>query len=225
MSNTKKFVLVTCCLFSLVGILWAADVKISALTPKGTPVSADTTIIVDSVGGANKKITLGTIPLPVLPEASDTTMWPLFSGLNTGDSAAKTHAGWTFNAATGMLTGTGFTGPVTQAIGTIASSATPHPSSNGDAGGTKVNHFTITAQAEALVLHAPAGTWADGDKLLVRILDNGSAWGITYESNKYVSRISGTALPSTTVISKYLYMGFIYNSTADRMEMVALVQE
>jgi hypothetical protein len=40
-----------------------ADQKISALTPKAAPVSGDTTVIVDSVGGLNKKITLGTLPV------------------------------------------------------------------------------------------------------------------------------------------------------------------
>lgn len=40
-----------------------ADQKISALTSKATPVGADTTVIVDSVGGLNKKITLSTIPV------------------------------------------------------------------------------------------------------------------------------------------------------------------
>ena len=40
-----------------------ADTKISALTAKTIPVAADTTVIVDSVGGANKKITLGKVPL------------------------------------------------------------------------------------------------------------------------------------------------------------------
>jgi hypothetical protein len=39
-----------------------ADSKISLLTTKDTPVAADTTVIVDSVAGDNKKITMGTIP-------------------------------------------------------------------------------------------------------------------------------------------------------------------
>jgi hypothetical protein len=60
----------------------------------------------------------------VLPDAADTTMWPVFSGLSTGASTPKTHAGWTFNAATGMLTGTGFTGPVTGTASGNPSTAT-----------------------------------------------------------------------------------------------------
>ncbi len=40
-----------------------ADTKISDLTLKATPVGADTSVIVDSVGGANKKVTLGTLPV------------------------------------------------------------------------------------------------------------------------------------------------------------------
>ena len=41
---------------------WATSTKISAETLKAAPVAADTTIIVDSADGANKKVTLGTIP-------------------------------------------------------------------------------------------------------------------------------------------------------------------
>lgn len=40
-----------------------ADTKISALTGKTTPIAADTSVIVDSVGGANKSILLGNLPL------------------------------------------------------------------------------------------------------------------------------------------------------------------
>jgi hypothetical protein len=58
--------LVKCLL--VVGILllpaygWAANTKISDETAKGVPAAADQTIIVDSADGANKVITLGTIP-------------------------------------------------------------------------------------------------------------------------------------------------------------------
>jgi len=40
-----------------------ADKKISALTAKAAPVAGDTLVIVDSVGGDNKKITAGTLPV------------------------------------------------------------------------------------------------------------------------------------------------------------------
>lgn len=40
-----------------------ADTKISALTAKDIPVAADVAVIVDSNGGANKKILIGNIPL------------------------------------------------------------------------------------------------------------------------------------------------------------------
>ena len=56
---------------------WAADTKISAFPLKTTPVAADVTVIVDSVGGANKKITLGTIPAGTATNLSGTSVGSL----------------------------------------------------------------------------------------------------------------------------------------------------
>lgn len=82
--------------------------------------------------------------------------------------------------------------------------------------------FVITAQAGALLFNNPGGTAVQGQKLVIRIKDNATAraltWGIEY-------RAMGTALPSTTVLSKTLYLGFFYNSTDTKWDLVASAQE
>jgi hypothetical protein len=57
---------------------------------------------------------------------------------------------------------------------------------------------------------------------MIRIKDNGTARALTYGTQ---FRGIGFALPSTTVISKTLYMIFIYNATDTKWDMVAYAME
>lgn len=82
--------------------------------------------------------------------------------------------------------------------------------------------FIVTAQAGALKLNNPSGTPQHGEKLIVRIKDNGTARALTYDTQ---FRGISTTLPSTTVISKTLYMGFIYNTTDTKWDLIAVAQE
>jgi hypothetical protein len=80
----------------------------------------------------------------------------------------------------------------------------------------------ITAQAEALTIAAPTGTPVEGQKLIVRIKDDGSARGITFNA---IFRAIGVTLPTTTVASKITYLGLVYNSTDTKWDIVATKTE
>ncbi len=98
--------------------------------------------------------------------------------------------------------------------GTITTSATPYPGSDGTVNGTKVYHFTVTALAEAAQLQIPCGTWYDGEQLIVRIKGDATPRALTYVTSAGGYRVCTTtpgALPTTTVASKTLYLKFIYN--------------
>jgi hypothetical protein len=84
--------------------------------------------------------------------------------------------------------------------------------------------FTITALAVAITSMTTnlTGTPVNGQKLTVRFKDNGAARAITWGAS-FASR--GATLPTTTVLGKYLYVGFIYNSTAAVWDCVAVSQE
>lgn len=97
-----------------------------------------------------------------------------------------------------------------------ASSATPTPDAD------VYDTYCLTALAEAAVFGAPTGTPVNGQKLMIRILDNGTARGLTWNAI-YVAR--GAALPSTTVLGKYMYLGFSYNSAATTWDCVAVSNE
>jgi len=81
-------------------------------------------------------------------------------------------------------------------------------------------HVT-TAQAGALLYNNPSGTPVQGQKLLIRIKDNGTARALTYGTQFRAS--SDLALPTTTVVSKTLYMGFIWNVEDSKWDLLAVL--
>jgi hypothetical protein len=78
--------------------------------------------------------------------------------------------------------------------------------------------YAYTALAAGLTINAPTGTPVDGDKLIFRFLDNGSAqtlnWNATYT-------VIGVTLPTTTTASKTTYVGCIYNANNTRWDVIA----
>jgi len=101
-------------------------------------------------------------------------------------------------------------------VSTIASSSTPTPPAD------DCSTFTITALEEAAELQTPSGTPTNGQKLIIRIKDDGTGRALTY-SGGY--RAIGVSLPTTTTASKEIYLGCIYNSASSKWEVVAVAQE
>lgn len=108
--------------------------------------------------------------------------------------------------------------PLVPRVNTTASSA--EPAINVDT----TDQFTITALATAITSMSAklTGTPNNGQKLIIRILDNGTARAITWGSS-FASR--GATLPTTTVLSKCTYVGLIYNSTASKWDCIAVSTE
>ena len=103
----------------------------------------------------------------------------------------------------------------TPRVQTVASAATVTPISTNDL-------VTITAQAAALALANPTGSWDEGQPLMIRIKDNGTARAITYDTNY---RAIGVTLPTTTVLSKTTYIGLIYNSTDTKWDAIGVTTQ
>jgi len=104
---------------------------------------------------------------------------------------------------------------ITSRIGTTTSSSTPTPT------GDSSDQYNVTALAAGATFAAPSGTPTDGQKLIIRIKDNGTAgtlaWNAIYRAS------SDLALPTTTVISKTMYLGFVYNSADTKWDLIALL--
>lgn len=71
------------------------------------------------------------------------------------------------------------------------------------------DEYAVTAQAVALAINAPTGTPVDGDKLIFRLLDNGTTQTITWDAT-YTA--IGITLPTSTTAGKTTYVGCIYNA-------------
>lgn len=143
--------------------------------------------------------------------------FPYFSASNTVTLASITTAGRALlddaNAAAQLATlGAQARSP---AIQTLVSAATVTPTFADD-------EVIITAQAAALALANPTGTAIDGLGIVIRIKDNGTARAITYDTQY---RAIGVTLPTTTVLSKVLYLGMIYNATETKWDVVSVAQQ
>jgi hypothetical protein len=96
-----------------------------------------------------------------------------------------------------------------------------------------VEEYAFTALANALTISADAGPPTDGQKLTLRILNNGTGYVITFTGG--VSKgyrpvgstltASGSDWTYTLTASKTTYFGMIYNSNASRWDIVAISQE
>lgn len=102
---------------------------------------------------------------------------------------------------------------------TVTSSATPTIVT------ATTDEFTITALAAAITsmtTNLNTTGIVNGQKLIIRIKDNGTARAITWGTS-FASR--GAILPVITVLGKYLYVGLIWNSTTTTFDCVSVVQE
>lgn len=101
-------------------------------------------------------------------------------------------------------------------VTTVTSSSTPTPNVDTD------DIYNLSALAASAAFAAPTGTPTDGQTLVIRIKDNATARSLSWNS---IYRAIGVFLPSTTTISKMIYVGCIYNATAVKWDVVAVNQE
>lgn len=102
----------------------------------------------------------------------------------------------------------------------ITSASTITPTSDAS------DQYNVTALAVPATIASPSGTPTDSQKLIIRIKDDGTARGLTWTTGSSGSyRTIGVTLPATTVISKTVYIGCIYNLADLRWDVVSIAQE
>jgi hypothetical protein len=109
---------------------------------------------------------------------------------------------------------TTFNGKVDYAprVQSVTSSATVTPTSTNDL-------VKITAQATGLTIANPTGTMSEGQAMIIRIKDNGTAQTIAFGTNY---RAIGVTLPTTTTISKTIYIGLVWNDTDTKFDVLGI---
>jgi len=82
--------------------------------------------------------------------------------------------------------------------------------------------ISIDALASAVSFANPTGTPVNGQRLIIRILDNGSArslsWGTAYAAG-------GIPLPTSTTAGKRTHLGFIFDGFGIKWYLVAAVTQ
>lgn len=108
---------------------------------------------------------------------------------------------------------------VTQRVNSITDAATITPT------GDSSDQYNVTALAQPATIAAPSGTPTSGQKLILRIKDNGTGRALTWTTSSGAYRAIGVTLPTTTTANKTSYIGCIYNSDATFWDVVAVTTE
>ena len=186
-----------------------ADQKISQLSDGSPAQGADDVVVARS--GANYKLPLSSL-YGNLP-STGTSGAPV-SGTWATDQLALDSSNRVWLCTSGGTPGTwAFLRP-TSRINSITSSATPAINTD------TTDIFEITALAVAITSMTTnlTGTPHDGDSLIVRITDNATPQSITWGASFEASTI---ALPTTTVASTLLTVGFFWNAVTSKWRCVA----
>ena len=131
-----------------------------------------------------------------------------FSGANPGTSGTSGTSGYSGYS--------GYSGTVpTPRVVTTADDATAVI----DVAVTDVYELTAVANATTF---STTGSVVDGQKLIIRFKDAGVAKGLTWDA---VFVVIGVTLPTTTVTSKWHYVGCQYNSAASKWHVLGVNQE
>jgi hypothetical protein len=155
--------------------------------------------------------TVGTTDTQTLTNKTLTT--PVISSItNTGTLTLPTSS----DTLTGRATTDTLTNKrVTKRAPTVTQSATPTINTDN----TDVAHITGLAQAITSFTTNLTGTPVEGDTLRIDITDNGSARAITWGAKFEASTV---ALPTTTVASTRLDVGFFWNTATSAWRCVAV---
>ena len=123
------------------------------------------------------------------------------------------------NSDTGLSARTKINDNFTEVYGratSVASTATLTPAFD------TYDLYEVTAQAEALAIAAPTGSVANWEGKVLRITDNGTGRAISWNA---IYRPFGSALPTTTVLGKTLYIPMVYNSTDTKWDVLPSQEE
>jgi len=117
---------------------------------------------------------------------------------------------------TGSAGPTGPTGSPLPRVASTTSSGVATPNAD------TTDLFELTAQAATVAFQQPSGTPVDGQKLMIQIIDNGTPRAITWSATGYAAGVA--TLPTSTVTSKYYFIGFQYVTANSLNKWVGLAQ-
>ena len=88
--------------------------------------------------------------------------------------------------------------------------------------GDTTDQYNVTSLGSAAIIATPSGAPTNGQKLIIRIKDNGISRSLTWSS---IYRQIGNVLPAATTAGKTIYVGCVYNTEAGYWDVVAIAEE
>jgi len=179
------------------------------------------TALAVNVGSAGAFVTFnGALGTPSSGTLSSATGLPISTGVSGLGTGVATALASNANAAAGFPTGNGTATLTNKRIDPRTSSSASTATLTPDI--SSFDQYNLTAQAVGLTIAAPTGTPVDGNRITIRILDNGTAQTLTWNATYTVI---GVTLPTTTTATKMVYIGCVYNSTNTRWDVVAVTTQ
>lgn len=207
-----------------IATLTSGVLSATATTGSGNVVLATSPTLVTPVLGTPSSGTLTSCTgLPVASVVGDTTTALGVGSIELGHATDTTLS----RNSAGVLQVEGVVVPTISSTNTITNkrntrrapavtqSATPTINTDN----TDVAHITALAQAITSMTTNLSGTPVEGDTLRIDITDNGTARAITWGASFEASTV---ALPTTTVISTRLDVGFLWNTVTTKWRCVAV---
>jgi hypothetical protein len=212
------------------------------VTFSGSVLSSAGRALIDDADAAAQRTTLGLGSIATQAASNVTITGGSITGITdlavadggTGLSTVPTNGQLLIGNGTGysvaaLTAGAGVT--ITNGSGTITVGIPPRAvAASGTSGtltpnGDTTDVFNAFALDGGITLAAPSGTPVDGQKLILRLRDDGTARAITWTTSSGAYREIGVTLPTTTTATKITYVGCVYNSTDSFWDVVALTTQ
>jgi hypothetical protein len=197
---------------------------ISDETGSGALVFATSPTLVTPILGTPTSGTLTNCTgLPLTGLVSDTTTALGIGSINLGHASDTTIA----RVSAGVISVEGVTIPTISSTSTLTNkritkrvvTTTDDATAVIDVDATDVYELSAVANATTF---STTGTPTDGQTMLIRFKDAGVAKGLTWDA---IFVAIGVTLPTTTVVSKWHYVGVQYNSSATKWHTIAVSVE
>ena len=108
---------------------------------------------------------------------------------------------------------------ITERLASTASTSTPTPAVD------TTDEYILTALAVGATFGVPTGSPTQGQVLIIRIKDNGTAQTLAWTLTTGGYRAVGCTLPTTTVLSKVLYIACVYNNDETIWDVVGVCEQ